>query len=166
MNKIEYRAVLLGLGLAVMFGCRHHGDQRASIAEYGVFEARSGKNVKASETSLKYLVALDDIRLVEQTESVVATKGVRFGIRYRIEGRQDVDPVVVTIKLRHPAITDPTTKTSSTVELWQQRPKVDGLTYAGFTMDSEWEMVPGKWTFEIWGGDAKLAEQTFSVRKE
>ena len=33
----------------------------------------------------------------------------------------------------------------------------------GYGLDQPWEMIPGKWRFEIWSGDRLLAEQSFTV---
>jgi hypothetical protein len=29
--------------------------------------------------------------------------------------------------------------------------------------DNDYELLPGRWTFEIWYGDRKLGEQSFTV---
>ena len=34
---------------------------------------------------------------------------------------------------------------------------------AGYEIDEPWELVPGVWTIQIWVGDQKLAEHTFTV---
>jgi hypothetical protein len=41
------------------------------------------------------------------------------------------------------------------------------FTWAAFivAMDSEWETVPGEWTFEIWSQEEKLAGKTFFVKE-
>lgn len=40
------------------------------------------------------------------------------------------------------------------------------LTYFEMSFEDTWEMVPGKWTFEIWDGTRKFASQSFEVVKQ
>jgi hypothetical protein len=160
MNNIL--AVVVGVGVCFLCGC---SAPRATITEYGVFKAEAVQKVGAADTSLKHVVTLGGVTLVEQTESIVAKKGLRFGIRYRVKGA-DLEITVVTIKLRHPAMTNPKTRKTFTLEQWHQKPKADGLGYAGFTMDSDWEIVSGDWTFEVWADGSKLAEKSFSVTNQ
>ena len=162
MKKINICAVVVGVGVCFLCGC---SAPRATIIEYGVFKAEPAKKVVGAGTSLGHMVTLEKITLVEQTESIVAKKGLRFGIRYRVKGA-DPETTVVTIKLRHPAMTNPKTGKTFTLEQWTPKPKVDGFSYAGFTMDSDWEMVSGDWTFEVWADGSKLAEKSFSVTKQ
>jgi hypothetical protein len=38
--------------------------------------------------------------------------------------------------------------------------------YKSYSLRHEWEVVPGNWTIQIWYGDRKLAEQTFTLVKQ
>ena len=163
LYKVIWSAVCCVLGGLFFYGCVAGTGTIVKVTEYGIFQADPVKEVKANGTSLNHLVTLGNIKLAQRTESVAANKGVRFGIRYSFDGAKDA---VLTIKLRHPEMTNPATKKTSVVEQWQQKSKAGGLSYAGFTMDSEWEMVPGAWTFEVWDKDGKLAEKVFTVTKE
>jgi len=38
-----------------------------------------------------------------------------------------------------------------------------GQTYTSYSFDEEWELIPGKWKFEVWHKGKKLCEQSFTV---
>ena len=35
----------------------------------------------------------------------------------------------------------------------------------GYTLDDDWEVVPGIWTLQVWFGDRMLAEKRFTLTK-
>jgi hypothetical protein len=38
--------------------------------------------------------------------------------------------------------------------------RIGNLTFAGYTLDAPFEMVPGTWTFQLWVGDRMMAEKS------
>jgi len=67
-------------------------------------------------------------------------------------------------RVTHPEIRDPETSKAATVDQWES-PMDAGITrYAGWSFDKPWELVPGRWRFEILDNDNKiLAAQDFVV---
>ena len=43
--------------------------------------------------------------------------------------------------------------------------KIGETVYLGYGFENAWEIVPGKWTFEVWYQGKKLATQSFAVTK-
>jgi hypothetical protein len=37
------------------------------------------------------------------------------------------------------------------------------LHFRSYTLEEQWELVPGVWTFELWSHDRKLGEQSFTL---
>lgn len=161
MHRPNTCAAFIAGTMILAAGC---STPKATIVEYGVFEAKAVKSVGADGTTLKHVISLEDIALVDKTDAPVATVGLRFGVRYRLN-QHGAATNTVTISLDHPPLTNPKTKKISTIERWKQKVKSDAVAYAGFTMDSEWEAVPGDWTFGIWLEEEKLAEKTFFVKE-
>ncbi len=42
--------------------------------------------------------------------------------------------------------------------------KTDEIVLRGFGFDEPWEVVPGVWTLQVWQGDRKLLEQSFTIK--
>ena len=40
---------------------------------------------------------------------------------------------------------------------------IGGTSYTDYSLDEPWELVPGKWTMQLWQGSRKLAEKSFTV---
>ena len=43
--------------------------------------------------------------------------------------------------------------------------RIGETSYASYTLEDAFELVPGEWVFEIWQGNRKLATQTFRVER-
>jgi hypothetical protein len=38
--------------------------------------------------------------------------------------------------------------------------------FSGYDIDDSWELVPGVWTIQLWAGDQKFAEESFTLVTE
>ena len=102
---------------------------------------------------------------IETTRTIVARVGTRFGFRYRTTGTS-LDPtarLTMVWKFPAPGIAggDPhKTIRQEVVEV----PVIPNESYAlTMSLDSAADLVPGIWTFEIWSGKHKLAEEKFEL---
>lgn len=43
--------------------------------------------------------------------------------------------------------------------------RIGETSYASYTLEDAFELVPGDWVFEIWQGNRKLATQAFRVER-
>lgn len=102
---------------------------------------------------------------VETTRTIVARVGVRFGFRYRTKGTTlaATAPITMVWKFPSPGITgaDPHKIIKQEVV---EVPVLPNESYAlTMSLDSAADLVPGIWTFEIWSGKNKLAEEKFEL---
>jgi hypothetical protein len=132
--------------------------QRIEIWDAGIYKIEktgTGTNVIANQT------------LIQKTTTVPATLGTRFGIRFRVIGQPNgaIANFKLLIRFPAPGMKNPTT--GETLMRWESigSKKLGGESYGGYGFDSDWELVTGTWTFEIWQEDHKLAEQSFMVVK-
>ena len=44
--------------------------------------------------------------------------------------------------------------------------RIGETSYASYTLEDAFELVPGNWVFEIWQGNRKLATQSFGIEGE
>ena len=106
-----------------------------------------------------------DYKFVSKTTVVPARRGVGFGIEYRVRGAPKDVKVPLRMVTIFPSGGLHNPKTGKTVlrnEYVEEKP-VGALLLKGYTLDDDWEVVPGTWTFQIWFGDQLLAEKVFTV---
>jgi hypothetical protein len=85
----------------------------------------------------------------------------RFGISFEAHSVNPDEPDRLTIRVTHPLMVRPD-GASGEVETWQSPTDLLG-SFAGFSFNYAWEMVPGTWTFSLLFGARLLAEQKFEL---
>ena len=102
----------------------------------------------------------------ERTSEVPATQGSAFGIRYRIEGIQKNQTIVVEEIIRHP----PMTKPDGTV-VTEERTKDRVTSDSGYVdqkffyrLDRPFEVVLGDWSLAVAVNGVTAIDQHFTVR--
>ena len=94
--------------------------------------------------------------------------GTHFGIEFRIDGSPAQDDVTFYLTLTFPpqGIRNPNTgEIMYSNRVAFPHMKIGALCLLGYGFDTEWEIVPGPWTAQIWYRDRMLAERTFTVSK-
>lgn len=107
----------------------------------------------------------DSLSLFREADQIPAVLGLRFGLRYIIKGSPSDNPISITCKVLLPGLTNPKTGEKIFVDEWSSTKKIGTLTYDGYMFEREWELVPGKWTFQLYHGNVKLAEKEFNVQE-
>jgi Domain of unknown function (DUF3859) len=92
-------------------------------------------------------------------------KDVQFGYRYKIIGQPDgaqVDIKPVT-NYPPPGLRSPTSQ-QPVLRAERIRKRLIGETsVTTYTLEDDFELVPGVWTFEIYDGSCKLVSKTFTL---
>lgn len=101
-----------------------------------------------------------------KTDTIPAARGKGFGFRFTVRGL----PAGTTVRLRkvvsHPTMRRPDGSTSTGYETALELPVGhDGSVTAteGYSLDDDFELLPGPWRIEIWLGDRKLVGKTFNL---
>ena len=133
------------------------------IVRYGIYTADL-QSSKRDVQGVKQNISTNFHRAVATT-TIPAQLGLRFGIEYKVVGAprdKTVSLKTVTVYpavgLRSPAVAQPIFRNEGTAT-----PRIGETNYEGYRFDDEWELVPGPWTIQLWYGDRKLAEKTFTV---
>lgn len=140
---------------------------RIEIVEVGIYRAETTKIEAAPGTATRQRNILTDTRLVTPTTRIEAKIGVHFGIRYRVVGRPGGSSIKLTSVTHYPAPGLKNPKNGG-VQTRGEHPlfaTISQLNYRGYLFEHDWELVAGRWTFELWDGDRRLASQTFDVVK-
>jgi len=124
--------------------------------EYGVFET-----VKDDFQPGERVLSRRDQPL-RQTTEVPARLGSKFGLRYRLAGKQSADTPLTLLYLT-PGVVTPDGQRHDKFEVVQRLvPDVETDVMA-FEFTEPHEVVTGEWQLMVFQGDRKLAEQTFQV---
>jgi len=154
-------ALLMGITAAAAQADRIDG---ADITKFGPYEYKVTNTESVRGTAAGTLKSVD-YKFVSQTTSIPARRGVGFGIEYRLLGA----PKAATVPLRSvtifPAGGLRNPKTGETFERneYIEEKAIGALLLKGYTLDEDWEVVPGTWTFQVWFGDQLLAEKSFTL---
>jgi len=134
----------------------------AKVTEVGIYTARVIKTFDVSSVVGGTNQGLDSFTLVQATTNVPARVGTRFGFRFTIHGTPSNAPIVLTMVGKHPPLKNPKTGKTQTRDAYELQSWI-GQTYTSYSFDEEWELIPGKWKFEVWHKAKKLCEQSFTV---
>ena len=134
----------------------------ADVTEVGIYTARVIKIFGVPGVAGGTNQGLDSFTLVQATTNIPARIGTRFGFRYTIHGTPSNAPIVLTMVGEHPPLKDPRTGKAQRRDAYELQSWI-GQTYTSYSLDKEWELIPGRWKFEVWHKGKKLCEQSFKV---
>ena len=134
----------------------------------GLARAQNG-NVQGAEILGYGLYTVDPAapgspQLTATTHTVPLRPGVMFGFQYRVAGAPTGG--LVTIKevvLFPPAGLRLPGKPPIPLESDEATVKIGDTLPLTWKFDNPWELVPGLWTLQVWSGDRKLVEQSFTA---
>jgi hypothetical protein len=134
----------------------------AEVTEAGIYSARVVKKTVEPGVASGTNEWLETFTLVQATTNVPARIGTRFGFRYIIHGTPSNAPIILKMVGEHPPYKNPKTGKTQTRDEYELQSWA-GQTYTSYLFEEEWELIPGKFKFEVWHKDKKLCEQSFTV---
>jgi hypothetical protein len=152
-------AFLMTIGLA-----RADTEARIEVYEFGTYSSADSVDIGLTRRGLDYGL-VDRIELVQSTRTVVGHVGNSFGFRFRVGGRPLGAPIHLTLVMRFPP-PGMVTKSGSAPFLdddYRSIKVIGSDHFEIWTFEDKAQIVPGVWTFEIWNGNKKLAEEKFTV---
>jgi hypothetical protein len=137
----------------------------AETVDYGLYEVEQGPAVQKDTIVDGVAHVLHDKKLKESTDRVPAKRGIDFGFRYVLKGLPANATQRVTIRVRHPPLTNPRTGKTFQESVWEDDAWIGRANgHAGWIMDAGWELVPGIWTIAVCGPDGRaLIERPFTL---
>jgi Domain of unknown function (DUF3859) len=141
---------------------------RIEIYEPGIYQGAVADKQDVPSLAAGAFATMTDFKLSQSTTTIPARLGTRFGYKYKIFG----EPVGATVNLQFvgiypaPGIRNPQTQKAMLRDEVVEAKKIFVTSnYDGYSLDNDWEVVPGVWVFQIWYQGRKLAEQSFTVVK-
>ena len=138
--------------------------ERIEVQEVGLYCARTVGTVADATTAVGERAEIAGVKMIAATRTVPARLGTKFGFRYRIVGMPERGDTLLTLVLRYPppGLGRPSASPSLSDRVDMVR-EVEVTHVRGFEFGEPWMIVPGVWTFELWAGGRKLAEERFTV---
>ncbi|MGV7213769.1 DUF3859 domain-containing protein [Bradyrhizobium sp. UFLA05-112] len=136
----------------------------ADIPQFGIYEARV---LAADKSAGPPSGTIDRVawQFTLSTTTVPARKGIRFGYEYRLTGKPDGALVPVRSITIFPSggVRSPRTgevfSRGDVTERWA----IGSTVLHGYSLDEDWEAVPGTWVLQTWVGEQKVAEMEFTL---
>ncbi|MNF51640.1 hypothetical protein D3C76_806270 [compost metagenome] len=125
--------------------------------EYGVFVSQY-KDFQPGER-----VLTQSNQTIEQTDTVPAKLGTKFGLRYTLLGKVAADTPLTLLYLT-PGVTTPDGKRHDKLVVEQKLVVGASQDVMAYEFTEAHEVVPGDWQFMVFQGDRLLAEKRFTVR--
>lgn len=155
------RLVMVALATVFAAASASAADLTATVVEYGLYTADT-QSEKLRPDGITDTV-IENLCHYATTTTVPMKAGVHFGFRLRIDGLAANQVVVLAKLIAFPrTVSPPSAKPLS--QIMRPMPVMAGtLSYIGYGLDYDWEMVPGRWVFTISQADRTLAEMAFDV---
>lgn len=146
------------------------------IQEWGIYNTEKVvKAVKEKRLDPGKPLYIGDIKLLKLTYKIPARLGTSFGLKYSINGHPPGAQVYITQRwlfpypgVKHPE-TGKLTRYYDETELIPIGHTIQGnylIAWSGVAMQKfteASELVPGKWTLQLWYDGRKLKEKTFTI---
>ncbi len=136
------------------------------IVRYGIYHIElAGETIKNTVAKTGERKVVKNYKLLQQTEKIPAEIGTFFGFEYKLNGKNPGKKVLLTLHNNFPGLKDPAKekvlKASETIE----EATIGETQLVAYDFRKEWELVPGKWTFQLLRNGKLLGEKTFIVER-
>lgn len=143
-------------------------NYKAEVTEFGYYkkitEQERLRNIAATTG---YVKVGGEVELEESTDQIPLKKGRLFGFKFRIEGFDGKESVQMKLVVAHPVMQRPNGSTSNGYSYPVLLEVSNGIieNQSGYSLDHEYELVEGDWTFEYWYNSQKLLSKSFKTVK-
>jgi len=140
--------------------------QRLDVTDFGIYTL--DREISGRDEQGISLGTATNIRHTGSQRTVPAQIGVTFGFRYKVVGR----PVGATVNLKKvitfpsPGLQTTGSSTPVTKAEFEVEAKIGETNSELYTLEDNFELVPGTWVLEMWDGGRKLVSQSFRLDKQ
>ena len=132
---------------------------------YDAATAKVAESVPAPAAAGGKTNQLTDVQLLSEPPANTARVGLGFGVRFRSSGEpRGAQATLRSVwRIPEPGIHNPTNNNTYRQSVVDFTTAIGSVHWRGYGFDQPWEVVPGTWTIEIWQGDRKLLEHSFTI---
>ncbi len=140
-----------------------NGAIKVQIESFGIYQAKVTRVVPNPNAASGYSNENGAVSLVKQTDRIPLRKGLTFGVTVVPSGQAKGRPARLKYVWRFPppGLKNPETGKTHLLDEIQSEFVFGESCVINYTFDAGFEMLPGKWGFEMWDGERELAEMTF-----
>jgi hypothetical protein len=135
------------------------------FTEYGIYTV--DREIQGRDALGINKAAASNVRHAATIRVIPAQIGITFGFRYKLIGKPYDAPVDLRKIVIFPSpglIPSPSARPIAQDE-FALHTRIGQTSYASYTLEDNFELVPGTWIIEIWHGGHKLATQSFKIVK-
>ncbi|MCB1172963.1 MAG: DUF3859 domain-containing protein [Leptospiraceae bacterium] len=144
-----------------------------SLKSSGVYKAQSGSTIASPGVASGQITDIYNIQLLKTTQDVQPKVGDVFGFQFVFDHKSATTeaaadytvPDSLQIRVEHPAMTNPKDGVALTSSQWQTPVRSGKAVWVGWYFEHDWEIVAGKWTFQVYDGDTVLVTRSFTISK-
>jgi len=157
-------AAVLGIGFS---GCDLRAEQyhalQVVIQQPGIYQANISA-LAAAKGTVGPVRGVSNATLLQSTTAIPALKSTRFDFQYLILGwRSGSVQLTLITKFPSSGLLNPHSGVRHFENRYVLNRAVGTIGYRDYYLDEEWEMVPGRWSFEFWYQGRKVGEQAFCL---
>jgi hypothetical protein len=162
MKKVVMTLIVIHISF-LCINCTKPQITKFEIKDYGIISSEHVEQ-KYSTSNPPYKENISsNPKVIKRTTDIPTILGLSFGYIYVIKGEPKGKLVPITLAYRVPELNNPETgKVYSTFELKFDR-KIGSEYHTAYKFDEEWELVPGKWSIELFYRGKKVQEKTFNI---
>lgn len=141
--------------------------ERADVTRWGIYDvqivgATADKNLAGGSMNV-----VAKRRHVRETTTIFARVCTSFGFEYVLVGAPNDAAVPIRMVTRFPGqgVHNPETGVTTYEHETLVRRTIGQIHFRSYTLENDWEVVPGVWTFELWHGDRKLVDRSFTLSR-
>jgi hypothetical protein len=139
--------------------------EQIQLVEFGIYTV--DREIQGRDALGINRAAASNVRHAATLRIIPAQIGTTFGFRYKVTGKPHDAPVELrqVVTFPSPGLTPPFASKPITQDEFVLQTRIGEASYASYTLEDSFELVPGEWVFEIWQGNRKLATQRFKVER-
>jgi hypothetical protein len=139
--------------------------ERIRSTEYGIYTV--DREIQGRDALGINKAAASNVRHAATLRNIPAQIGTTFGFRYEVMCKPHAAPVELrqVVIFPSPGLTPSFSSSSRSIiqDEFLLQTRIGETSYAFYTLEDAFELVPGSWVFEIWQGNRRLAMQVFKV---
>jgi hypothetical protein len=115
------------------------------LIDFGVSKPVNESIDESMGSPTGYFLEADRLIFIQEVDKIKITKGLVFGISYQIESSQ----AAFLSRVIHPTLVNFATGKPYKETIEKKYMSSDGLHFDYYRLEHTWEMVAGRWTFQI-----------------
>lgn len=131
--------------------------------DYGICQAINESFTQDRSSPTGYLLNADNLRFIERSDKLKIRKGLVFGISYQVETSLADYSEVFLCRIRHPQLVNSATGKAYKETVEEKHTSRDNINFDYYRFEYDFELVAGKWSFQIEQSGKILLRQNFEL---